>query len=623
MLNTYDMRSTLRWISYVFIAFSTIQAHAQNNYWSDEGNYDSSWYKENAKTYKLNTPEEFAGLYYLMNKGITFEGKIIELNENLNFGKYLWKPLPIFKGTLNGTNHIIKNLKIKDYIRIPGIANGYRYGIFSEIENSTIQNLTLDESCNINIDIDNPNSDINIGFIAAYAYGENHIMNCYNFGRLQVTSSYTTTFSWGDIYMGAILGYACGHGYENSVEISNSCNSGDIDIKGKLNVTAGGIIGWANCVKFTDVVNEGDIFSTTEDNGISIGGVCGLAQNLVYFTKCKNTGNINCTAAKDYSNATDIYIGGISCHGGDIKDCHNKGNIYIENHGTIRVAGITNTGIVNLSSNKGNIIAKSEFKSYAAGIIGEMSTSLAFNSNNEGYIFSSGWHNSYAAGIGISSRAIVNCYNTGNVKAEEISGAEAYLERICLAGGIASEASEIYNCYNSAEITSNVKHRNTAAPIIEMAAPIIAYTGQANEKQVEYTYYNLTFTNEKNDFGMGLTSEQMQGINFDFLQILNKNASTYNGFNWPIQKWCYKENVLYPTFDDETITSIPKSSNPSPNIYNINGLLCIKSESTQKISVYNINGQLINILNIIPGIHYFNLPNGMYIINQQKVIIRK
>lgn len=617
------MKNTLRWISYAFIALSTIQAHTQNSYWSDEGNYDSSWYRENTKTYTLSTPEEFAGLYDLMNKGITFEEKIIELSGDLDFGKHFWKPLPIFKGTLNGANHVIENLKIKDYVYIPGIGNGYRYGLFSEISNSTIQNLTFDGSCNINININDPNdSDINIGFIAAYARKENHIVNCYNSGSLQITSSYTTTLPpCTGIYAGSLLGYATGAGYENSVEISNSCNSGDIDIKGKLGATAGGIIGWADCVKFTDVVNEGNIFSKAEDSGISIGGICGLAQSLVYLTKCKNTGNINCIAAKDYSNASNIYIGGISCSGGDIKDCHNKGNIYIETPGTIRAAGITNYGVVNLSSNKGSISGKSESKAYVAGIIGEMSTSIVFNSYNEGSIFSSGRDNSYAAGIGISSRAIVNCYNTGDIKAEEISEGN-YFERISLAGGIASEADEIYNCYNSAEIASKVYHKNATDPTIEMAAPILAYTGQANEKQVEYTYYDLTFTNEKNGFGMGLTSEQMQGIDFVFLQILNKNASTYNGFNWPIQKWCYKENVLYPTFDDETITSIPKSSKPS-SIYNINGLLCIKSESTQKISVYNINGQLIKILNIIPGIHYFNLPNGIYIINQQKVIIKK
>ena len=67
--------------------FASIWAIGEENtpvlQWAAVLDFDASWYDETETTYKLSTKEELYGLAYLNSLGVTFEGKTIELAEDV------------------------------------------------------------------------------------------------------------------------------------------------------------------------------------------------------------------------------------------------------------------------------------------------------------------------------------------------------------------------------------------------------------------------------------------------------------------------------------------------------------------------------------------------------------
>lgn len=86
--------------------------------WLDENNYDISWYNQNNYSYTINTPQELAGLAYLVNNSnITFEGKQINIDKDINLLEHNWETIKdIFKGNICGSHRIILNYLDKKLI---------------------------------------------------------------------------------------------------------------------------------------------------------------------------------------------------------------------------------------------------------------------------------------------------------------------------------------------------------------------------------------------------------------------------------------------------------------------------------------------------------------------------
>lgn len=111
---------------------------------------------------KIETAEELAGLAKSVNEGNTYEGITIELTRDLNLNNIEWTPIGYgtsnssgdldnddsyyFKGTFDGGNHTIKNLKVTTFtgggFSDPTAATGV--GLFGHTFNATIKNLTID-----------------------------------------------------------------------------------------------------------------------------------------------------------------------------------------------------------------------------------------------------------------------------------------------------------------------------------------------------------------------------------------------------------------------------------------------------------------------------------------------
>ena len=161
--------------------------YVQSNWWTSEGNYDVSWYDESRTEFTISTPEQLAGLAYLVNTYHQFRGKTVTLANDIDLAEHLWVPIgrnsrnaqsvAIFGGTFDGGGHVIRNLNIsmKAYSYAQGSTTclvgffGYSSGV--------IENVTLAEDCAVRVTA--TGSQVPYGRRRGYFSG-NYITNCHN-----------------------------------------------------------------------------------------------------------------------------------------------------------------------------------------------------------------------------------------------------------------------------------------------------------------------------------------------------------------------------------------------------------------------------------------------------------
>jgi hypothetical protein len=153
------MKKSLSFFAFVALStmllFSTVQTSAQTIW---DGTTDITWYNATQNSFNISTPEQLAGLAQLVNSGTNFNGKEINLTDDIwlnatNDSTNNWIPIgndatattegvassPHFQGNFNGNYHVIYNL----YCTKPGYAVGGFIGEFGNIGNiaRTITNL--------------------------------------------------------------------------------------------------------------------------------------------------------------------------------------------------------------------------------------------------------------------------------------------------------------------------------------------------------------------------------------------------------------------------------------------------------------------------------------------------
>lgn len=93
-----------------FLVLFTPSAEAAN--WLD--NADISWYENvvsanpQATEFEISTPEQFAGLVELTQRGNAFEGKTVSLKSDLDLNGAEWTPVGTFSGVFDGKGHVVK-----------------------------------------------------------------------------------------------------------------------------------------------------------------------------------------------------------------------------------------------------------------------------------------------------------------------------------------------------------------------------------------------------------------------------------------------------------------------------------------------------------------------------------
>ena len=303
-------------------SFNSVNAETKSTVSVWDEKKDTSWYDEEETEFHLTTAQEFAGLATLINSsGISFEGKTIYLESDLNMSSKILPPFLHFKGTLDGQYHSIS----KYYSSNQGLSSIDHSGLFSSLEGKV---------CNLKLDITSSTflSSYNGGICGALQGGT--IENCFVTGKISTSPLSTmidpVLFATGGIcgksISGTITGCAssvdirasvshsnkpqsyaggiCGI-CEGDTVISNSYFTGKIDNYTYLGSTTnplpnsytGGIIGKIKGkATISNVYNTGTLVKYAVDNSGSIKaaviGVCDEAEltgSKIYYLSSTST----------------------------------------------------------------------------------------------------------------------------------------------------------------------------------------------------------------------------------------------------------------------------------------------------------------------------------------------
>ena len=281
--------------------------------WGDTA--DTSWYTDHeADTeYRITTAEQLAGLAQLVNDktaSVSFEGKTIYLDNDLDLSGYQWTPIGIgsnfaqyFAGTFDGQYHKIMNLhhhSTGDEL----IRNGL-FGVVSD--GGTLKNLLV-----IDADIASNDGSLIAGILADWVNGGT-VENCYTSGKIENNV--------GSKFVGGLIGQCtwstqvkgCG---SDATVISTESNEDDVD-------TVGGLIGqWENSADSSSITDCWFGGSVSCNNIYSaVGGILGanfenfsgnkpgvIIKNCIVATKnitCAEPGNITWITAVVKPHVTD------------------------------------------------------------------------------------------------------------------------------------------------------------------------------------------------------------------------------------------------------------------------------------------------------------------------------
>ena len=214
--------------------------------WGDTA--DTSWYTDHeADTeYRITTAEQLAGLAQLVNNktaSVSFEGKTIYLDNDLDLSGYQWTPIGngsnfgrYFAGTFDGQYHKIMNL-LHHSTGDELIRNGL-FGVVSD--GGTLKNLLV-----IDADIASNDGSLLAGILADWVNGGT-VENCYTSGKIENNV--------GSKFVGGLIGQCtwstqvkgCG---SDATVISTESNEDDVD-------TVGGLIGqWENSADSSSITD--------------------------------------------------------------------------------------------------------------------------------------------------------------------------------------------------------------------------------------------------------------------------------------------------------------------------------------------------------------------------------
>lgn len=367
--------------------------------WNGEANTD--WYSTTDATMEIFSAKDLAGLAKLVNNGISFEGKVINLNNDLDMNNLDWIPIGSteensFKGTFNGGHHLIKNLS-----PIFAATSEKFAGLFG-INSGSVENIIVDGKYTLT------SLNENIIYIGGIAGINNGIIN--NARSYSTITGYIKlkTELQSNPYIGGITGL-------NNHILLNCQNYGNIIGKNINTEEAAYIhIGGISGANIHTIKNCENIQNITAENGnIRAGGITGLSntQKENYpkpiISNCTNIGSITLITAHTEASAGGIV--GQSKGGSSISNSVNKGAIYsvlttgsralgggiVAYNEESTISNCSNKGEINTTgSNSPNCITSS------GGIVGYNTKGAAIHtSNNNGIISASASEMNYIGGI--------------------------------------------------------------------------------------------------------------------------------------------------------------------------------------------------------------------------------
>lgn len=226
-----------------------------------------------------------------------------------------WTPIPDFKGVYDGGGYTISSLKIHATANYTYLS---AYGLFADAISGTIRNVIL---TNIDFDIQKPRiTDYIYGgidyrlFVGGIAGSGGDLENCSVSGQITVNGV--------ESYVGGIVG-------RNHGELYNCSNFAKLTVSISDLGCCGGIAGY-NTQTINHAQNIGEIEASgrvnlTQSGTLSIGGICGY-NDSGKITNVINRGTLTCSATSTYYSRPN-YAGGIVGKGGEVCFGVNYGNI--------------------------------------------------------------------------------------------------------------------------------------------------------------------------------------------------------------------------------------------------------------------------------------------------------
>jgi hypothetical protein len=274
-------------------------------FWTDFVKSEPEGYILDGDTIRISTPEGLAWLSRCIDADYDYNGKIISIENDLDFTGYLWKPIKSWFGHIEGNGHIIQNMTVSSS------KNG---GVFSSVFHANISNLQIINS--------NINAIESTGTIAGYI-SDCYVSNCF---------ALNNTIACGNSEAGGLFGYAV-----NS-DICNCIAYGNIHSQMGL----GGIVGVNNDSRLHNCVTRlGSSFSWGDLVLGSWRGLLSARVNRGVFSNC--FADIS-EAKRDWGNSEDPEYVKLA------KRAYFLGNVQ-------EVGSIENLAVFNSTNTKGLLLA--------------------------------------------------------------------------------------------------------------------------------------------------------------------------------------------------------------------------------------------------------------------------
>lgn len=620
------------------LAVEVFPVSAQEGSWFDEGNYDEEWLDKNFDNdvMIISTPEEFAAFGEYMTSSLwNYPNKTVRLAADMDMSAHKWiTPVneqfgSYFSGVFDGDGHKISGLTV-----VPAEeGEGYDYkrvvaGLFGTVRNAEIRDLTLDETCRVEVSgtyyFSFGDLDLEIGAIAAVG-DESRFIRCVNRADVVVTS-----VIWGSETHETICSVSGIVAHADDMKLIGCSNEGHMTVdvhSDVVDIRVSGLVGRCGPVygkenRIVSCTNRGNIFVSGNTSGsVSVGGI---SSNYSFrVDSCENHSVVKVNAHEG-----SAYVGGVSSASVGITYSFNRDSVICESDGfEVQVGGVCSYSFYNSSQtdslytcgNEGEIEVKSNGSMLSVGgVMGQNTDCPVVDCWNRGGLkiessaprSSSRWNAIYAGGlVGYCEEPVYNSYNRGNISLIDAHIDEEGSSQGSVGGLVGKAYKLLWNSYSTGDVYSNVAGVKVC---------------RLSESNVHFCYYNSDAViegTEVDEQGIAYSTAEMQSAGSGFLEALNNNA-TKGGSS--CRNWGYipGENDGYPVHIDRIVDGVDSPADHSVGrVYAANGRLFVQSDRSMQLPVYKVTGQIVKIMNVVEGLNTDYLPCGVYVVAGQVVAV--
>ena len=621
------------------LAGEVFPVSAQEDSWFDEGNYDEEWLDKNFDNdvMIISTPEEFAAWGAAMNRwSWNYPDKTVRLAADIDMSAHKWiTPVnerfgSYFSGVFDGDGYTISGLMVVPAEEGGGYSDDYKRvaaGLFGEVRRAEIRDLTLDETCRVEVSgiyyFSFGDLDLEIGAIAAVG-AESRFIRCVNRADVVVTSAI-----WGSETYETICSVSGIVAHADDVKLIGCSNEGHMTIdvhSDVVDIRVSGLVGrcgpvYGNENRIVSCTNWGNIFVSGNTSGsVSVGGI---SSNYSFrVDSCENHSVVKVNAYEG-----SAYVGGGSSASMGITYSFNRDSVICESDGfEVQVGGVCSNSTYNSSQtdslytcgNEGEIEVKSNGSMLSVGgVMGQNTDCLIVDCWNRGGLkiessaprSSSSWNAIYAGGlVGYCEEPVYNSYNRGNISLIDAHIDEEGSSQGSVGGLVGKAYKLLWNSYSTGDVYSDVAGVKVC---------------RLSESNVHSCYYNsdaVVEGTEVGENGIAYSTAEMQSAGSGFLDALN-NAVKGDAV---CRNWGYilGENNGYPVHIDRIADGVDSPADHSVGrVYAANGRLFVQSDRSMQLPVYKVTGQIVKIMNVVEGLNTDYLPCGVYVVAGQVVAV--